>query len=335
MTDPFEGLGADERAGLSRTRQPDWSQPMLAVLTEKRFSDPGWLYERKYDGERAIAVARSGKVRIYSRNRTAIDDTYPELVDALAGASAHDYVVDGEIVAFDGAVTSFAKLQGRMQIRKRAEALKSPIAVHFYLFDAIHLAGYSLEKLPLRARKAVLKRAFTFSDPLRYSAHRNRDGEKMFADACRKGWEGVIAKRAAAPYRHARSPDWLKLKCAHGQELVIGGFTVPKGSRTGFGALLVGYYTDGKLRYAGKVGTGFDHRMIEDMRTQMDRLACDRSPFADAPREGGVTWVTPKLVGEFGFAEWTRDGRLRHPRFLGLRRDKPARQVVREAGGGR
>ncbi len=334
MTDPFASLTEDARECLVRTPQPDWSQPMLATLTGKRFSDPGWLYERKYDGERAIAVAKGGKVKLYTRNRAAIGDTYPELVDALSAAAACDYVVDGEIVAFDGAATSFARLQGRMQIKKRAEALRSRIAVHYYVFDAIHLAGYSLERLPLRARKAALKRAFAWRDPLRYSTHRNRDGEKMYRDACRKGWEGVIAKRASAPYRHARSPDWLKFKCERGQELVIGGFTAPKGSRTGFGALLVGYYDDGALRYAGKVGTGFDHRLLADMRRQMDRMAQARPPFADPPRERDVTWVAPRLVGQFGFTEWTRDGRLRHPRFLGLRPDKGPRQVVRETGEG-
>ncbi len=334
MIDPFAALSEAERASLAPTPQPDWSQPMLATLTDRRFSDPGWLYERKYDGERAIAVAKAGEVRLYTRNRAEIGDTYPELVDPLAAACDTDYVVDGEIVAFDGAVTSFARLQGRMQIRKRAEALKSRIAVYYYLFDALHLGGYSLERLPLRARKAALKRAFRWRDPLRYAAHRNRDGLKMHEEACGKGWEGVIAKRAAAPYRHTRSPDWLKFKCAKGQELVIGGFTAPRGSRVGFGALLVGYYDHGKLRYAGKVGTGFDDRTLRDLRGRMGRIERAKSPFAETPREKGVTWVEPSLVGEFGFTEWTRDGRLRHPRFLGLRRDKAAREVVREAGEG-
>ncbi len=335
--DPLAALDADARAGLARTPQPDWSPPMLATLTDRRFSDRGWLYERKYDGVRALAVRKAGRVRLFSRNRVAISDTYPELVEALAAQEAPDCVLDGEIVAFDGAVTSFARLQGRMQIRNRAAAQRSTIGVYYYLFDAIHLGGFSLERLPLRARKAVLKRALDWRDPLRFSVHRNGAGEKFFQDACARGWEGIIAKRATAPYRHARSPDWLKFKCEHGQELVIGGFTAPKGARTGFGALLVGYFTDGtseggRLRYAGKVGTGFDHRLLDELGGRMRKMARPQSPFADAPRARDVTWVEPRLVGAFGFTEWTRDGRLRHPRFLGLRTDKPAREVVRERG---
>jgi len=165
--------------------------------------------------------------------------------------------------------------------------------------------------------------------------HRNRDGESYFKEACKKGWEGVIAKRAASEYQHKRSADWLKFKCAEGQELVIGGFTAPKGSRIGFGALLVGYYEDGALHYAGKVGTGFDDEFLAEFRKRLDRLARKTSPFAEQIGEKDVTWVSPELVGEFGFTEWTRSGKLRHPRFLGLRWDKAPEEVVRErpAGG--
>jgi ATP-dependent DNA ligase len=152
----------------------------------------------------------------------------------------------------------------------------------------------------------------------------------MFSEACRKGWEGVIAKRADSPYRQTRSRDWLKFKCSAEQELVIGGFTAPKGSRTDLGALLVGYYEDGRLRYAGKVGTGFTRATLADLAARLEPLRRETSPFADEVRERTATWVEPRLVGEVGFSEWTRDGRLRHPKFLGLREDKPAEEVVRE-----
>jgi bifunctional non-homologous end joining protein LigD len=181
-----------------------------------------------------------------------------------------------------------------------------------------------------RARKAVLRRALRFHGNVRFTPHRNGDGEAYFAHACAHGWEGLIAKRADAPYVHKRSRDWLKLKCAAEQELVIGGYTAPKGARTVLGALLVGYYERGRLRYAGKVGTGFDRATLEDLGQRLRPLRRPDSPFADDARERAVTWVEPELVAQIGFSEWTADGRLRHPRFLGLRDDKPARAVVRE-----
>ncbi len=188
--------------------------------------------------------------------------------------------------------------------------------------------------LPLRARKRMLRSALTFKDGVRLVPHRNADGEEFFHEACRKRWEGLIAKRADSPYVATRSRDWLKFKCEHGQELVIGGFTAPRGSRVEFGALLVGYYAGGAgLEYAGKVGTGFDTDTLHELGAQLRAIRRKTSPFAkpEEIRERAVTWVRPELVAEVGFTEWTGYGRLRHPRFLGLRDDKPARQVVREA----
>lgn len=334
MSDPFATLDADARALLSSAPQPDWAPPMLATLTDERFSDPDWIFERKLDGERALGFVTGGEARLMSRNRKDIGGGYPELIDGLAGTAQTDCIVDGEIVAFDGAVTSFAKLQQRMQIRDPERAKATGVGVFYYLFDILHLDGRALDALPLRARKSLLRASFDFRDPIRFSAHRNEHGEAYYAEACEKGWEGIIAKRADAPYHHSRSTDWLKFKCAHGQELVIGGFTAPQGSRKGFGALLVGYYEDGALRYAGKVGTGYDDETLLSMRRRLDGLARKTSPFADEVREKDVTWVSPQLVGAFGFTEWTGDGKLRHPRFLGLRRDKPASEVRREAPGG-
>jgi bifunctional non-homologous end joining protein LigD len=330
MTDWLDSLSEDEREQVKKSGQPHWTAPMLATLTEKRFSDPEWIYERKLDGERALAFRQGGKVRLLTRNRKKIGDTYPELVDTLSEQTCDDFIVDGEIVAFHGSVTSFSRLQQRMQIKDPEEARASPVAVYYYLFDILHLDGHDLERMPLRSRKALLKKALTFKQRLRFTAHRNGEGERYFEQACEKGWEGVIAKRADSVYRHSRSTDWLKFKCAKGQELVIGGFTEPQGSRIGFGALLVGYYEGDSLRYAGKVGTGYDDDFLEEFRERLDKLIRETCPFDEEVKEKEVTWVTPKLVGEFGFTEWTEDGRLRHPRFLGLRRDKAAKNVVRE-----
>ncbi len=310
---------------------PEWCAPMLATLTHDHFSDPGWIYERKLDGERALAFRNGGELRLMTRNRKRIEATYPELIDALAAQPVRDFVADGEIVAFSEGVSDFSRLQSRMQIKDPDKARASGVTVHFYLFDLLHVDGRDITGLPQRERKAILRDAFAFEDPVRYTPHRNEDGEAYLAEACRKGWEGIIAKRADAPYAHSRSRDWLKFKCSAGQELVIGGFTEPKGSRIGFGALLLGYYDAGALRYAGKVGTGFDDDFLAAFRDRLDGILCEASPFADDVNESGAHWVAPEIVAEIGFTEWTSGGKLRHPRFLGLRRDKAAGDVVREA----
>lgn len=185
--------------------------------------------------------------------------------------------------------------------------------------------------IPQRDRKTLLKRAFDFDDPLRYTQHRNAEGEEMFRDACRRGWEGIIAKHATSAYVHGRSRQWLKFKSVNQQEFVIAGYTDPQGSRHGFGALLLGVYCDDSLLYAGKVGTGFDDEMLRRLKTRLQRLERETSPFVEPHPPGGeVHWVTPTLVAEVGFEEWTTSGKLRHPRFLGLRRNKEACDVVRE-----
>jgi DNA ligase D-like protein (predicted ligase) len=309
---------------------------MLATLTHERFSDPDWVYERKLDGERCIAVRAGARVRLASRNQRPLDATYPELVLALAEQPSRDFVVDGEIVAFEGARTSFARLSERMQVRDAEAARRSGIAVYLYLFDVLHLDGQRTTALDLRDRKALLRRAFVFGNRVRFTPHRNAEGERFLEEACRKGWEGLIAKRAASPYVYARSRDWLKLKCANRQELVIGGYTDPRGGRAHFGALLLGYHEMGALVYAGKVGTGFDDETLAALGAKLERRERATPPFAQpVPAETGVHWVRPDLVAEIAFTEWTRDGRLRHPSFLGLRDDKDASEVVRERPRGR
>lgn len=323
------GDSSEQIADLPQSDHPEWITPMLAVLTDARFSDADWIFERKLDGVRLLVFRDGERIRLMTRNRNEVSDTYPELVEALAEQSADDFVADGEVVAFDGTVTSFSRLQDRMQITDRDKARASGVAVYLYLFDLLHFAGHDLTELPLRRRKSLLRRALGFDDPLRFTSHRNADGEAFFARACAKGWEGLIAKDATVGYCHGRSRAWLKFKCAMGQELVIGGFTEPKGERVGFGALLLGYFEADKLRYAGKVGTGFDDAFLERFRKTLDEHRRETSPFDDAVEEDAI-WVRPELVAEIGFTEWTGAGRLRHPRFLGLRQDKPAGDVIRE-----
>jgi bifunctional non-homologous end joining protein LigD len=296
---------------------------MKAVLWDEPFSDPDWIFERKLDGVRCLAHRDGDGVRLVSRTDRSMNGDYPELVGALETEPCEDFVIDGEVVAFGaGGVTSFSRLQRRHRER---------VAIFYYVFDLLRLEGKDVRDLPLRQRKAELRRALRFEGHVRFSPHRNEDGEELFRDACRKGLEGLMAKRADSPYRATRSSDWRKLKCHAEQELVIGGYTAPQGSRTDFGALLVGYWEDGKLSYAGKVGTGFDHRLLRELGEQLRALERDDPPFAHVhPVPRGTHWVEPELVAQVGFTEWTRDGRLRHPRFLGLRDDKPARDVVRE-----
>jgi DNA ligase D-like protein (predicted ligase) len=323
VRDALDRLTDAERAVVDEASAPQTASAMRAVLTAERFSDPDWIFERKLDGIRCIAIRSGKRVRLLSRNDLSLNGRYPEVAGALEAERCERFAIDGEVVAFDGAQTSFARL---------AERGHHPVPVFLYVFDLLWLDGHDVRELPLRTRKRLLRAALRFEGPVRLTPHRNGAGEALFAEACRKGWEGVIAKRADSPYRATRSKDWLKFKCEKGQELVIGGFTAPKGSRTEFGALLLGYFDGEALRYAGKVGTGFDHETLRDLGAHMRRIARDDAPFADpgSIRERGITWVDPELVAQVAFTEWTRAGRLRHPRFLGLRDDKAARDVIRE-----
>jgi bifunctional non-homologous end joining protein LigD len=320
-----------EQAGL-----PAWLEPELATLTKDRFSDRGWIFERKLDGERCLAyvgAGRPGGAALMTRNQHDVTSTFPEIAAALAAQRQQDCVVDGEIVAFEGSQTKFERLQQRLGVARPAPGLLTRFPVYYYVFDVLYADGRDTRPLPLAERKDVLRRALTFGDPLRYTEHRDTDGEAYYEQACRDGWEGLIAKRADAPYRAGRTKDWLKFKCSSGQEFVIGGFTDPRGSRTGFGALLLGYYdADGQLVYAGKVGTGFNEKLLRSLHESMAKLERDSPPFGlgPLPRSRGVHWVEPRLVGEVVFSEWTDAGELRHPRFQGLRDDKDPADVVRE-----
>ena len=306
---------------------------MLATLTDQLPTEGTWVYEPKLDGVRGLIYVSGGTVRIFSRNRKLLNDAYPELVEALSEAVRGDAVLDGEIVAFDPerGITSFARLQQRMQLRDPVRARRSQVAVHLYLFDCMYHEGIDLTGLPLLERKAVLKDIVRYADPIRFTPFSTRGAAAMLRKACAQGEEGIIAKRADSRYLSARSADWLKIKCLRRQELVIGGYTAPQGSRERLGALLVGHYDGKQLRCAGKVGTGYDRRTLELLHERLAPLHRVTSPFSEGPvPRGDIQWVTPKLVAEIGFSEWTSAGLLRHPRFLGLRDDKPAHEVRRE-----
>lgn len=316
----------DQRRLVRKRRQPAWVDPMLATLTEDYFSDPEWIFEPKLDGVRCIAFKKGREVRLLSRNRLSLNERYPEIVRAVEKLKGDELVLDGEAAIASHGVTRFQSLQRHL--------LEGPSAgtLGYFVFDVPFATGLDLRKLPVLTRKKLLYELVGSRGVVTCVRHIEEEGEKLLEQACVKGWEGIIAKRASSTYTGARSKEWLKFKCSKDQELVIGGFTDPQGSRIGFGALLVGYFEGGDFRYAGKVGTGFDSRLLRALHERLAELEQPHSPFADKlpVRRKGVHWVRPELVAQIGFSEWTRDGRLRHPRFLGLREDKSARNVIRE-----
>lgn len=304
---------------------------MLATLTDRRDFGDDWLLERKFDGERCVARRDAGDVRLRSRTAKDLTGTYPEVVAAVAAQRPRHFVLDGEVVAYDGEQTSFGRLQQRLGVANPAPELVAAHPVVLCAFDLLEIDGEDLTGRPQLERRAHLAAAIRPSAALELTETWHGDSERRFTQACRSGWEGLIAKRADAPYVAGRSRDWLKLKCVWAQEFVIGGYTDPAGTRTDFGALLVGYYEDGRLMYAGKVGTGYTAATLRDLGARLRRLQSLESPFVDArPIPRGTHWTRPELVAQIGFAEWTRDGRLRQPRYLGLRDDKRTADVVRE-----
>jgi DNA ligase D-like protein (predicted ligase) len=271
-------------------------------------------------------------VRLESRTGKDLTGHYPEVVGAIAAQKARQLVLDGEVVAFDGDQTSFSRLQQRLGVSRPSAERVAEYPVVYCVFDLLEIDGEDITGQPLEQRRRRLAKAIRKRAALQISEAWRDDSERRFGDACRAGWEGLIAKRADAPYVPGRSRDWLKLKCVWEQELVIGGYTEPAGSRTDFGALLVGYYEDGELRYAGKVGTGYNAKVLKELGARLRKLETGTPPFVDVkPIPRGTHWIKPKLVAQIGFAEWTNDGRLRQPRFLGLRDDKAPRDVVRES----
>ncbi len=292
---------------------------MLATLVDAPFNRPGWIYEEKYDGVRMLAYKEGSKVTLVSRN--AIDRTgrYPKIAEAIAKLKADTLAIDGEIVIFDADKVS------RFQFLQKSEGKPT-----FALFDCIYRDGKDLRKAPLSERRAALEQSVKPSSNLILSARLDANGIKAFEIAKRKGFEGLIAKDLSSKYVSGRSPAWLKVKVRKEDEFVIGGFTAPSGTRHFFGALLLGIYTRGKLEYVGKVGTGFDEETLKTLFKKFGALKRASSPFGSDVREEGATFVAPKLVAQIGYTEWTSDGKLRHPVYLGLRDDKAAKDVKRQ-----
>jgi bifunctional non-homologous end joining protein LigD len=285
---------------MAASRQmPDWLEPMAATLTQERFSGGDWLFERKFDGIRLLTYKKGDSVRLYSRNR--LPQHLPAIARAVANLPVDEVVLDGEVISQDG----------------------------YHVFDILWLNGHLTTGLPLEDRRALL-RELPLTPPLRHV--------ELLADrepwerARREGWEGVIAKRRGSPYEHRRSKHWLKMKCESSQDFLVGGFTDPQGTRVGLGALLVGYYEGPDLVFAGKIGTGFDTKLLLDVRRWLNAIEVEQTPFTKAtglPRLR-VHWVRPEIVVQVAFIEWTVHGKLRHPRLLGVRVDKNARHVGRE-----
>lgn len=326
-------LSKEEQKLLVHTKEPSWTEPMLAYLEHNLFFDKNWFYERKFDGERCLAFITGNQVRLRSRNNKSLNVSYPEIEEALANSIETNCILDGEVVAFDGNETSFEKLQNRMHLKSQLEAIQTHIPVYYYIFDLLYIDSYDITQLPLKTRKKILRNFVTFKNHIRYSVHRIRHAEQYYRYAHDHKWEGLMCKDPNSPYVHTRSTSWLKFKCVANQELVIGGYTEPQGSRIGFGALLLGYFDDhGELHYAGKVGTGFNDRLLEILGKKLKELEVKKSYFKlhRQINEKSVHWVKPELVAEIGFTEWTRDNKLRHPRFQGLRYDKSASDVRQE-----
>ena len=294
---------------------------MLATLTGEYFSDPDWIFEPKLDGVRCLAFKDGDEVRLLSRNKLDLSQMYAPVAAAI-GRQSQDFVIDGEVAAVKDGRTSFALLQ-------QAQRMKVPIM--YFVFDIIFVEGKDVTRNDVLERKSLLKSSLSWRRPLRFVDHVVGDGAEYYNAACAEGLEGVIAKRIDSRYVHGRSKEWLKFKCSNEQEFVIGGYTDPQRSRVAFGALLVGYYEGKELRYAGKVGTGFNDTALRSLLKEMKPLERDESPFAGKPPlRSNVHWLEPQLVAQVAFSEWTSDGRLRHPRFMGLRRDKKAPEVRRE-----
>lgn len=328
-------MGTVRKAGSAK-----FVEPMKAKLQEEPPAKGDWIYEIKFDGFRALAVKNGRGVELLSRNEKDFGLKFPDVAAGVSKLKASSLVIDGEIVALDAEGRSSFQLLQRVEIG----AKRPPI--RYYAFDLLHLDGQDLRQLPLELRKAHLKDLLGRSDKvLLYSADIGNDPCKLLENARSRGLEGIIGKRRNSPYESGyRTGTWIKLKCLNEQEFVIGGYTQPQGSRKHIGSILAGYYENGHLKFAGKVGTGFNAASLQNLHDQLQKLRHSSCPFSDLPEKRAgrwaqnitpaemnrCTWVAPELVCQVRFTEWTRDGKLRHPVFLGLREDKDAKEVVRE-----
>jgi len=312
---------------------PEMIYPELATLAEEPPEGDGWLHEIKLDGYRVLARVENKKTILYTRRGNDWTGAFAPVAKAVSELPAHMLWLDGEVVVMrpDG-TSSFADLQDALSLGKDTE-------LSYFIFDLMCLDGQDLRGVPLIDRKKILEGLLNSQGktegPLFYSDHVVGSGRAFFDNACKFRLEGIVSKAADSVYVSARAKTWLKIKCGLRQEFVIGGYTGPGGSRTGFGALLLGVYdSEGRLRFKGRVGTGFNQKMLEEMSERLKKLKVKEPPFIDPPAGAGakdVNWVKPEMVGEVRFSEWTKEGILRQPSFLGLREDKPAGQVTLES----
>ena len=334
LLDPSDASGARRVAEM-----PRFVQPELATLVEQAPKGDGWLHEVKFDGYRALARIERGTVEMRSRNDKDWTGPYRVLADELAKLPVENAMLDGEVVVqLPDGTTSFEELR-RVLGSEGVEGKRGGVAggrLAYYVFDLLYLDGFDLLGSPIEERRALLAQLLARGDSggrVHYSDHIPGDGPAVLAEACKMGLEGVVSKRAAARYRPgARGADWVKSKCRHEQEFVIGGFTDPGGTRVGFGALLLGVQSSGGLRYVSKVGTGFDDKFLRELGERLRGMEVDSPPFTEnlPPTRTGVHWVRPELVAEVAFMEWTSSGGIRHPSFIGLREDKSPAEVVAE-----
>ena len=313
---------------MARAKAGPVKELQLAKLVDEAPEGPEWIHEQKFDGYRILADKRGDDVRLYSRRFNDWTAEFPTVAAAVGKLPCERALIDGEVAAVlpDGR-TSFQALQNAFS--------GSGANIAYFVFDLLAIDREDLRARPLIERKERLRKLLGKKPGLiRYSDHVEGSGRKFFELACKQGLEGIVSKRRDSAYTGGRGGAWLKTKCILRQELVIGGYTDPEGARTHIGALLVGYHDHGKLVYAGKVGTGFTQKLLVELKALLEPLETKASPFLPEPPRAwtgpGRHWVEPKLVGEVAFSEWTADGRLRHPSFQGLRRDKRAADVIRE-----
>jgi bifunctional non-homologous end joining protein LigD len=325
---------------LTTSKSARFISPMKARLVTAPPAEGAWVYELKFDGFRALAIKSGAHVDLYSRNANLLSQKFPEVVEALEQLKTRDAIIDGEIVALD------AEGRSSFQLLQSYELGEERPALCYYAFDLLRLDGRDLRGEPLYKRKDELEQLLRKAPPtIRFSANISGSPRQLLAEVKARGLEGLIGKLRDSPYESGRrSGAWIKLKCVNEQEFVIGGYTPPQGARKYFGALLVGYYEADRLRFAGKIGTGFNTTLLRVLHSRLQKLIRPTTPFADLPEKRGgqwtqnitpammrrCTWVEPELVCEAKFTEWTRDGKLRHPVFVGMREDKEGASVVRE-----
>src|SRR5439155_291211 len=315
-----------------RAVRPEEAEPMLAETRERPFTKPGWLFELKLDGYRVRAARHGGEAQLITRNGHDIAETFPEIARALAALPYDDVILDGELVVPDDAGRpSFQRLQNRARVSRaldvRRAAVETPALL--YAFDLLAFAGYDLRPLPLERRKAVLEPIVPAVGPIKYLEHFEQDGEALYEQVVKMGLEGIVAKKADSSYRAGRSPNWLKIRADRTDDFVVVGFTRPKGSRSGFGALDLGAYENGKLVYAGRVGSGFTAAQLKEVSAVLERGVRPTPAFTGpVPQDPGHTWVEPTLVVEVRYKEWTDEGLLRQPVFLRFRDDKKPEDCV-------